>query len=43
MDNPPRVIYDSNPHLRDIFETAFQHQADDLVTLNERRKIFVEK
>lgn len=45
MDNTQRVIFDNNPHvhLRDIFDTAFQaelHQADDLVPLNEPRKIY---
>lgn len=45
MDNTQRVIFDNNPHvrLRDIFDTAFQHQADDLVPLNQPRKIFLEK
>lgn len=43
MDNTQRVIFDNNPHvhLRDIFDTAFQHQADDLVPMNEPRKIFL--
>lgn len=42
MDNTQRVIFDNNPHvrLRDIFDTAFQHQADDLVPLNDPRKCF---
>ncbi|KAJ6634235.1 E3 ubiquitin-protein ligase [Pseudolycoriella hygida] len=37
MDNTQRVIFDNNPHvrLRDIFDTAFQHPADDLMPLNE--------
>lgn len=39
MDNTQRVIFDNNPHvrLRDIFDTAFQHQGDDLVQLNDPR------
>lgn len=43
MDNTQRVIFDNNPHvrLRDIFDTAFQHRADDLMPLNEPRKNFV--
>lgn len=42
MDNTQRVIFDNNPHvrLRDIFDTAFQHQGDDLVQLNDPRKNF---
>ncbi|KAG4069517.1 hypothetical protein HA402_006883 [Bradysia odoriphaga] len=35
MENTQRVMFDNNPHvrLRDIFDTAFQHQGDDLVPI----------